>query len=120
MVKTNHRKTLVLVHLLVLETFAGRRPLGMQACHNDGNSHNNALQNLRWDTPSANHLDKIRHGTIARGERNGFAKLSSDDVAAIRLALASGIGPTELARRYGLSRKHVQSIKRREVWAHVA
>lgn len=51
------------VHILVLEAFVGRRPDGMQACHNDGNQGNNCIENLRWDTVSANTYDKIRHGT---------------------------------------------------------
>lgn len=52
-----------LVHRLVLEAFVGPRPLGMHCCHNDGDPTNNSVDNLRWDTPSANVLDSIRHGT---------------------------------------------------------
>lgn len=51
-----------LLHTLVLTAFVGPRPRGMEACHNDGNPRNNALENLRWDTRSANAQDKIRHG----------------------------------------------------------
>ena len=46
------------VHHLVLEAFVGRRPGGMQACHNDDNPNNNRLENLRWDTPTANNHDR--------------------------------------------------------------
>src|SRR4051812_25448733 len=42
------------VHCLVLETFVGPRPRGAYGCHNDGNKSNNALSNLRWDTPKSN------------------------------------------------------------------
>lgn len=51
------------VHVLVLEVFVGPRPTGYEACHNDGDVHNNAVKNLRWDTPSANQQDRIDHGT---------------------------------------------------------
>lgn len=51
------------VHRLVLETFVGPCPPGMEACHNDGNPANNHVSNLRWDTGSSNMLDKRRHGT---------------------------------------------------------
>src|SRR4051794_31712386 len=47
-----------LVHRLVLEVFVGPCPAGMECCHADGNSLNNALDNLRWDTPEANEADK--------------------------------------------------------------
>lgn len=51
------------VHLLVAETFLGKRPGGMFCCHNDGNSLNNSVGNLRWDTPTANSKDMRDHGT---------------------------------------------------------
>lgn len=52
------------VHVLVLESFVGRRPSAeMHGCHNDGNPLNNSVFNLRWDTPSANAQDMVRHGT---------------------------------------------------------
>lgn len=50
------------VHRLVLEAFVGPCPDGMEACHNDGNWANAELVNLRWDTPSANQHDRVRHG----------------------------------------------------------
>lgn len=63
------------VHTLVLEAFVGPRPEGMEACHSpDRNPANCAATNLRWDTPSANNLDKIAHGTMPRGETHYTAK----------------------------------------------
>lgn len=50
------------VHCLVLESFIGPRPDGFYGCHNDGNPSNNHLGNLRWDTPSSNLFDKVKHG----------------------------------------------------------
>jgi hypothetical protein len=50
------------VHCLVLEAFIGPRPAGMYGCHNDGDPSNNRLENLRWDTPSSNLYDRVRHG----------------------------------------------------------
>lgn len=57
------------VHRLVLEAFVGARPDGMQACHNDGNPSNNLWSNLRWDTASANAIDRQRHGTDAQSRK---------------------------------------------------
>lgn len=50
------------VHRLVLEAFVGPRNAGQEACHYDGNPQNNRVENLRWDTKSANARDRIRHG----------------------------------------------------------
>lgn len=52
-----------LVHVLVLEAFVGKRPEGLDACHNDGNPSNNTVGNLRWDTRSSNVRDQVTHGT---------------------------------------------------------
>lgn len=57
-------------HRLVLLAFVGPCPEGMECCHRDGNPANNRLTNLRWDTLSANRLDRVRHGT------HHFAKLT--------------------------------------------
>ena len=51
-----------LVHRIVLEAFAGPCPEGMEGCHNDGDTSNNAVENLRWDTHSENNFDIVRHG----------------------------------------------------------
>lgn len=50
------------VHHLVLEAFVGPCPTGMVACHYDDDSTNNRLDNLRWDTISANNYDQVRNG----------------------------------------------------------
>lgn len=59
----NGRCKRYLIHRLVLSAFVGPCPDGMEGCHSDGNPKNNALENLRWDTPSANARDRVRHGT---------------------------------------------------------
>jgi hypothetical protein len=51
------------VHVLVALTFFGERPDGMDVCHNNGDNSDNRIENLRYDTHSANELDKYRHGT---------------------------------------------------------
>lgn len=50
------------VHRLVLLAFVGPAPEGMEGCHNDGDATNNRLDNLRWDTRSANNYDRVKHG----------------------------------------------------------
>ena len=51
------------IHRLVLRAFDGEPSEGMQACHKNGDQLDNRYVNLRWDTPSANNLDQVIHGT---------------------------------------------------------
>lgn len=52
----------ILVHREMLRSFVGEPREGQEACHNDGNSLNNVIENLRWDTPSGNANDRMRDG----------------------------------------------------------
>lgn len=111
------------VHTLVLTTFVGPRPAGMQCCHWDGNKTNNALSNLRWDTPKANAADKIRHGVApysgSPGEKNPNARLTSAIVSAIRMDHSAGLaGYKKLAKKYGVNQYTIRSIIKRRNWAH--
>lgn len=51
------------VHTLVAAAFLGPRPDGLFVCHNSPDHHDNRVENLRYDTPSQNSLDMLRHGT---------------------------------------------------------
>lgn len=109
------------IHLLVALAFIGPRPDGMQICHGNGDSGDNRLTNLRYDTVSANHLDKRVHGTSRCGEDNPKARLTESDVRAIRAAYASGaMNQMELARRYGTPQPNISQIIHRRTWRHVA
>lgn len=57
------------VHRLVAIAFLGGDHPGLQVCHFDGDPANNHVNNLRWDTPSANLLDAVRHGTHPTASR---------------------------------------------------
>ena len=97
------------VHHLVMFAFRGPRPEGMQIAHNDGDRGHNALANLRFATPEANAADKHRHNTAAVGERSAVAKLSDDDVRALR-AWYPAQTQGELADRFGVSQSHVSDV----------
>jgi len=52
-----------LVQHLVLQTFVGPKPVGMECRHLNGIRTDNRLENLCWGTRSENQQDSIRHGT---------------------------------------------------------
>jgi hypothetical protein len=112
------------VHVLILETFVGPCPKGLEGCHRDGDGANNRLDNLRWDTHQANVMDAVRHGTCSgfknKGEHNGQAWLTDQQVRDIDLLYRSG-GCTqrELANRYKVSDTAIWKIVHRKKWKHL-
>jgi hypothetical protein len=107
------------VHRLVLEAFVGPCPAGMEACHADGDPENNTVGNLRWDTRTANHADKARHGTLLRGERVASAKVTAEKIREVFELRAAGLTQTAIGRQIGLVQTVVGGILRGERWKHV-
>lgn len=105
-----------LVHRLVLETFVGLCPPGMECCHNDGNPWNNNVSNLRWDTFSSNMEDKRKHGKTRIGSSHQNTELREEDVLRIRKMQRK---PIEIARLFGISRNAVYKILHRRSWCHI-
>jgi hypothetical protein len=109
------------VHRLVCIAFHGLPPEKTETCHVSGVKADNRASNLHWGSKSKNNNDKIAHGTSGKGSKHNMAKISEEDVVAIRTAYASGdYTQLELAGLYGLERGHIGSIVRRERWRHVA
>jgi hypothetical protein len=50
------------IHQLVLEAFVGPCPPGQECLHANDIASDNRLENLRWDTRSANANEKVRNG----------------------------------------------------------
>jgi len=107
------------VHRLVLETFVGPCPHGLVCCHNDGDPTNNCLENLRWGTYQSNSEDKLRHGTMCRGEAARHAKLRKLDVLEIRRLRSEGHSASSLADRFNISPRNVRVIVSGRSWRHL-
>ena len=58
----------------LLEAFVGPCPSGQEACHANDDPRDNRLENLRWDTRSANALDSVRNGTHHAARRTHCAQ----------------------------------------------
>ncbi len=87
------------LHQLKLITYVGSCPEGMEACHSDGNSLNNELSNLRWDTPTNNQRDRELHETTCNDVNHRPYRLRGKVEEIIELFLA-GHSTTELAKRF--------------------
>jgi len=108
------------VHRLVLETFVGDRPIGMECNHKDGNKGNNKLYNLEWTTHQKNIQHAYKIGLrCAVGEKNGQSKLTSVMVKSIRKLCISGKRQIDVADRFNISRSVVSRIVNRRLWDSV-
>jgi hypothetical protein len=135
------------VHRLLLLTFVGSPDdASMEGRHLDGNPTNNDLSNLCWGTSAENAADRARHGregmklhpekhargpkfqeavrrgiaeagTKCHGEAHPKAKLTADDIPAIR---ASDESSTVLAARFGVSRAAIYFVRANRSWRSVA
>lgn len=106
------------VHRLVLEAFVGPRPKGGVCRHLDGNPLNNKLNNLCWGTQKENLADRLLHGTVNRGERNGQSKLTADQVLEIK-RIGRTVTQDSLAAKYGVNRTSIGRVLRGVDWGHV-
>ena len=113
------REHTVKVHRLVLTTFVGPCPDGMECRHIDGNKENNHVSNLVWGTSSENHHDKMSHGTTNRGEKCSRAKLTEKDVLAIRERAANGENLASIANDFPVNQEAIYKIVFRKRWKHV-
>lgn len=109
------------IHRLVLETFVGPCPRGMECCHNDGVRTNNNLSNLRWDTRKANSQDATKHGTATifrKGENNQKSKLNNLQVRIIKKYPQYRGCLRHLSEYFGVAHQTIWVIRIGKGWVH--
>lgn len=108
------------VHHIVLEAFVGPRPEGKIGAHNNGVRTDNRATNLRWATHKENSDDRERHGNTLRGEMSPNAKLTNDEVKALRwLRREWGVDSRTLSRMFGIAWPTVKCILAGVSWKGV-
>ena len=89
--------------------------------HKDGVRDNNTVGNLGWATASEDirHSYRVLHHKLQRGEASGAAKLTGDQVVAIRAEHVRGDpvhGAAPLGRKYGTCTSNILNIVKRRTW----
>lgn len=113
------RRRIVTVHTLVAEAFLGPCPKGHECRHLNGECTDNRVNNITWGTALENHLDSLEHGTHARGEAHGRAKLTAEQVAFVHELARAGESQVATGRRVGVSQQQVSYILAGENWRHL-
>lgn len=106
---------------LVLERTHGAAPSPLHvAAHAPTECHNPACINpyhLRWATPKENRADQAIDGTSNIGERNGAAKLTTEQVTEIRNLFGS-VSSVVAGSMYGVAPRTVRDIWNNKTWVH--
>ena len=92
-------------------------PNGREVNHKDGDKANNHVSNLEWATKSANCTHRSRVLGKVRGEVHGRARLTEDQVRAIRLDKRYAI---TIAAELGVASSTIDRIRSGQAWRHVA
>ncbi len=98
----------------------GVHPGDLGCCHSCDNPSCVNPAHLWLGTQAQNIHDAVSKGRMARGEKQGFSKLTEAQVLKIRKRYAAGsVTQKRLAKDYGIDRSTVGYIVRRDCWTHI-
>lgn len=111
-----YQKRYLRLHRIIAQKFIGDIS-GFEINHKDGNPSNNDVSNLELVTKSENQLHSYR--VLGRKPSITNAKLTLDEVKAIKDLLLKGIPNVDLAKHYKVSTATISEIKTGKIWAAV-
>ena len=116
----NQRRHCFKVHRLVALGFIPNPTGAKEVNHKNGDKADNSAGNLEWATRSENILHAFRTGlkTSRHGELCSWAKLTAEDVRAIRQIGRGSRTLVSLAMQFGVSAPTIRSIINRTIWKH--
>jgi len=100
----------------------GSIPEGMLVCHKCDVRNCVNPEHLFIGTYDDNNKDRSKKGRTGRllGDNHPSSRLTTEQVIAIKTERASGTLTMALAKKYGISKRHVRSIVRGECWSHLS
>jgi len=112
----------VSVHRLIAIAFIPNPNGYPEINHKNGTRYDNRIENIEWCNRSQNaqHAYDILGHKAPRGEHNGAAKLTEEQVKEIYLLAWEGVlSQEEIAEMYDISQTVVANIKNGKWWSHV-
>lgn len=113
-----------LIHRLVALAFIPPVDDKNHVNHKDGDKLNNNKTNLEWVNRSENMLHAFDKGLNHRGSKHGISKLTEQQVTEIKHLLINKKKRShpyyqEIADRYSVDRKTVESIHKQKTWKEI-
>lgn len=109
------------IHQLVMAAFKGVCPTGYEVNHMNFVKNDNRPENLEYVTPVENKVHYwLKHISVKKiGKVSHPAKLTDEDVRAIRKLHAGGIAGREIAERLGVHDSTVSRVLSRKIYRNV-
>lgn len=118
--RTDGTRRNALVHREAWKCFRGQIPGGLQVLHRCDVPNCVNPEHLFLGTATENMRDRDQKQRQARGSRQGLAKLTEQDVLAIREAHGKKRSDlSSLAKEYGVTYNNVRAVVLRQTWRHL-
>lgn len=101
------------------EIHFGEIPNGLKVLHKCDVKRCVNPDHLFLGTQKDNMVDKNKKGRQAKGEKNGWSKMTTAKVLKMRKLKAMGLSTLECAERFGLTRSGAYDIISRKNWKHL-
>lgn len=113
----NKKRTIVLVHRLVAETFISNENNLPEVNHKDGNKQNNYYKNLEWSTRNENEqhsydIIKTSHHNLNSRKKhsNNLLKLNKEQRELIKIEYSKGESSRQLGKKYNVDHTVILDI----------
>lgn len=110
------------IHRLVARAFIENPEGKPEVNHVDGDKENNHVNNLEWVTRSRNkfHAYENKLKVAPKGESNGLAKLTEEEVLKIRdLHDNYKVSQKDISQMFNVTQVNVWNIVNRRTWKHI-
>ena len=107
-----------LLHRLVASTFIGDIT-GKTVNHKDGDTLNNAVNNLEIVTQSENNIHAIKTGLMPTGEKHGKAKYTDEELLTALQEVVAGASVKSTAKKYGITQSYLNKVKNKVYRAYL-
>lgn len=107
------------VHQLVMLSFVGECPEGLEVNHRDGDRANPRLNNLEYISRSENLLHRYTLPWARNGEKHWKSKLTDLQAKEIRSLKGSDETQKSIAKRFGISDSVIRDIWKGKTWKYI-